>query len=91
MTTADLSVFKQNINSKIHLSPENMERLLAAFELKNIRRRQLLIQPGFVARYRIYVLKGVFRSYVIDEKGHDHTIQFAVEDWWISDYNSYIH
>jgi CRP-like cAMP-binding protein len=37
------------------------------------------------------VLKGAFRSYVVDEKGIDHTIQLAIEDWWISDYNSYVH
>lgn len=91
MATIDLSAFIRNINSKVFLSPENKELLLAAFQVREVTRRQLLIEPGVVARYRIYVLKGAFRSYVIDEKGHDHTIQFAVEDWWISDYNSYIH
>jgi len=91
MSTPDLSAFIQNVNSKIQLSPESMERLLAAFKLKTVKRRELLIRPGVVANYRIYVLQGAFRSYVIDEKGNDHTIQFAVEDWWISDYNSYIH
>ncbi|WP_431210327.1 Crp/Fnr family transcriptional regulator [Puia sp. P3] len=50
-----------------------------------------MIQPGFVAGQRMYVLKGAFRSYIIDDKGTDHTIQFAIEDWWISDYNSYIY
>jgi CRP-like cAMP-binding protein len=87
----DLSPFVENINHKILLSSENMERLTHAFQVVNVKRKQLLIQPGFVAKYRIYVLKGAFHSYVIDEKGNEHTIQFAVEDWWISDYNSYIH
>jgi len=91
MSTTDLSAFIQNVNSKIPLSPESMERLLAAFKLTTVKRRELLIRPGIVANHRIYVLQGAFRSYVIDEKGNDHTIQFAVEDWWISDYNSYIH
>jgi CRP-like cAMP-binding protein len=87
----DLSPFIKNINHKTRLSPENMERLTAAFKLVKIKRKQLLIQPGFVAKYRIYVLKGAFHSYVIDDKGNAHTIQFAVEDWWLSDYNSYIY
>lgn len=91
MNTTDLSAFIQNVNSKIPLSAQSMEMLLAAFKVQTVKRRELLIRPGIVARYRIYVLKGAFRSYVIDEKGNDHTIQFAVEDWWISDYNSYIH
>jgi len=87
----DLSPFIENINHKTRLSPENMERLTAAFQVVKIKKKQLLIQPGFVAKYRIYVLKGAFHSYVIDDKGNVHTIQFAVEDWWLSDYNSYIH
>jgi CRP-like cAMP-binding protein len=87
----DLSPFIENINHKTRLSPENMERLTAVFQVVKVKRKQLLIQPGFVAKYRIYVLKGAFHSYVIDDKGNEHTIQFAVEDWWLSDYNSYIH
>ncbi|MDB5158675.1 MAG: Crp/Fnr family transcriptional regulator [Mucilaginibacter sp.] len=87
----DLSPFVENINRKARLSPENMALLTAAFKVVKVKRKQLLIQPGFVAKYRIYVLKGAFHSYVIDDKGNEHTIQFAVEDWWLSDYNSYIH
>lgn len=87
----DLSPFIENINRKIRLSPETMEQLVAAFQVVRVKRKQLIIQPGFVAEYRIYVLKGAFHSYVIDDKGNEHTIQFAIEDWWLSDYNSYIH
>jgi CRP-like cAMP-binding protein len=87
----DLSRFIENINHKTRLSPENMERLTSAFKVVKVKKKQLIIQPGFVAKYRIYVLKGAFHSYVIDDKGNEHTIQFAVDDWWLSDYNSYIH
>ena len=87
----DLSPFIKNIENKIQLSVENIERLTTAFQVVKVKKKQLLIQPGFVAKYRIYILKGAFHSYVIDDKGNEHTIQFAVEDWWISDYDSYIH
>src|ERR1700744_2312611 len=87
----DLSPFIKNIDHKIRLSPESLELLTAVFRVVMVKRKQLLIQPGFVAKYRIYVLKGAFHSYVIDDKGNEHAIQFAVEDWWLSDYNSYIH
>lgn len=87
----DLAPFKENITKKFVLSPENMDRLIQAFKLVKVKRKQFVIQPGFVPRHRLYVLKGAFRSYVVDEKGVDHTIQLAIEDWWISDYNSYIY
>jgi len=31
------------------------------------------------------------RAYLVDKNAHEHTIAFAIEDWWISDYYSYIH
>ena len=30
------------------------------------------------------------RAYLLDDKGQSHTIAFAIEDWWISDLNSYL-
>src|ERR1700760_3456034 len=87
----NLPLFTENINQKIRLSHENMDWLIAAFQVVKVKKKQLLIQPGFIAKYRIYVLKGALHSYVIDDKGNEHTIQFAVEDWWLSDYNSYVH
>lgn len=51
----------------------------------------MIIQPDFIATHRTYVVHGAFRSYVVDQDGVEHTIQFAIEDWWISDYNSYLY
>jgi CRP-like cAMP-binding protein len=30
------------------------------------------------------------RAYLVDNKAQTHTIAFAIEDWWISDLNSYM-
>jgi CRP-like cAMP-binding protein len=30
------------------------------------------------------------RAYLIDKNANEHTIAFAIDDWWITDYNSYI-
>ena len=35
-------------------------------------------------------MKGAFRAYVVADEGQEHTITFAIDDWWITDYNSYI-
>lgn len=72
------------------MSDEEIDKLLGAFIVKRIKKKQFIIQPDFTVKYRTYVAEGSFRSYVISEDGTDHTIQFAVDDWWISDINSYI-
>jgi CRP-like cAMP-binding protein len=87
----ELDPFITHIQKKVAFSEEELSELVANFRLKRIKKKQYIVQPDFVAKYRSYVLQGALRAYVIDEKGDDHTIQFAIEDWWITDYNSYIY
>lgn len=61
------------------------------FKENRIKKGQYIIQPDFTAKHRNYVVQGAFRSFVMDEAGQEHTISFAIDDWWISDVNSYIY
>ena len=81
---------KEHILKKVQLSDEELELFLSYFKEKKVKRKQFIILPGSIAKYRSYVVKGAFRAYVIDDEGSEHTIQLGIEDWWISDYNSYI-
>lgn len=81
---------KQHISKRLSMTEDELDTFCQAFKLLNIKKRQFIVQPGFVAKHRYYVVQGCFRAYVIDEGGQEHTIQFAIDDWWISDYNSYI-
>jgi CRP-like cAMP-binding protein len=38
-----------------------------------------------VATRAAFVASGCLRSYVIDDKGKEHIVQFAPETWWLSD------
>ena len=78
------------IEQFVALSEEEKEIFSACFKEVKIKKRQFIVQPNFIAKHRHFVLKGAFRAYVVAEKGQDHTISFAIDDWWITDYNSYI-
>jgi len=80
-----------HIQNRIQLSEEELDQFVSEFKITKIKKRQFIIQPDFVAKYRNYVVKGALRAYVIGGQGQEHTISFAIEDWWISDYNSYIY
>ena len=74
----------------VRLSEKEKEILISSFKVVKVKKRQLIIQPNFITNHRSYVVKGAFRAYVVNDEGHDTTIQFAIEDWWISDYGSFI-
>ncbi len=82
---------KDHINRRVLLNESESTEILSFFKLTKVKKRQMIIQPEFIAKYRNYVMEGSFRAYVVGENGMDHTIQLAIEDWWISDYNSYIY
>lgn len=86
----DISAFKDHILKKVQLTDAQLAEFISFFTPVRIQKRQFVVQPTFVARHRNYVVKGAFRGYVVGDEGEDHTIQFAIDDWWISDYNSYI-
>ncbi|QTN39813.1 Crp/Fnr family transcriptional regulator [Cryomorphaceae bacterium] len=81
---------RQYIEKFSELTTEEVDEFVGAFEEVRVKKRQFLVQPNFTATHRHYVVDGAFRAYVVGEKGTDHTISFAIDDWWITDYNSYI-
>lgn len=80
----------ENINRYVTLTELETEQLIAIIRTTNIKRRQFIDQPGFTSQYRNYVVKGAFRSFFIDGDGKEHTVQIALEDWFVSDFYSYI-
>lgn len=85
-----LQPLSDHIKNKISLTADEEREFISYFKVARIRKRQFIIQPDFIPKYRNYVVLGAFRAYVMGDDGEEHTVQFAIEDWWISDYNGYI-
>ena len=82
---------KTHISKRIFLEDDEFEHFLSFFSPKIVKKRQYIIQPDFIPSHRNFVTKGAMRAYIIDASGNEHTIQFAIENWWITDYNAYIY
>ncbi|HEX5001712.1 MAG TPA: Crp/Fnr family transcriptional regulator [Bacteroidia bacterium] len=59
------------------------------FKERRIKRRQFILHEGDVCRHTTFVIEGCFRTYMMDEKGKEHNLQFAIENWWIGDIGSF--
>jgi len=79
------------ISRYVDLTNDEILRLVSFFKVKRVKKRQFIVQPGFVCKHKSYVVKGAFRAYLADNEGKEHTLAFAIEDWWISDYSSLIY
>lgn len=59
------------------------------FAERKVKRRQFILHEGDVSTVNTFVVEGCFRMYTVDEKGKEHNLQFAVENWWIGDIGSF--
>ncbi|UEG52157.1 Crp/Fnr family transcriptional regulator [Mucilaginibacter daejeonensis] len=78
-------LLRQQIEKIVELTDDEFEFLLSHFTARTYRKHQYVVQAGDPAPNDHFVLKGLLRSFYINEAGKTHILQFAMEDWWISD------
>lgn len=74
------------IKSNISLSSEAEEYIFSISKVKTISKGELLIRQGQRVKKTYFVTDGCLRSYGIDKNDKEHTLQFAIKGWWISDF-----
>src|ERR1700744_2921761 len=79
-----------HIRKQMELSDDEQAYLTSLLRVGIYKKRQFIDQPGYVSRYRNYVVKGALRAYIIGNDGQEHTISLAIEDWFIGDPGSYM-
>ncbi|NBA87541.1 cyclic nucleotide-binding domain-containing protein [Emticicia sp. CRIBPO] len=80
---------RQHFEKMIPLSDQEFDYLLSHFTTKKLRKHQFLVQEGDFVMNDYFVVKGLLKAYHTDQEGKDHILQFAMEDWWITDYQAY--
>lgn len=73
----------------LNLSPAETDAIGAEFQEVRYKKGDTILESGSTVLYQYYVQDGCLRTYFIDRKGKEHTLQFGVADWWISDYTAY--
>ncbi|PRD53830.1 Crp/Fnr family transcriptional regulator [Sphingobacterium gobiense] len=79
------SNFFKYYSEKAALSEEIFEQLVPYFSFREIIHNQYLLSAGELSRYVFFVESGLLLSFSLDEKGGEHILQFAPENWIISD------
>jgi CRP-like cAMP-binding protein len=84
------SLILSHVLKRIHLTVEEQDYFCSMLTIRSLLPRQYVVQQGDVCHYESYVCKGFLRSFYMDENGNDHTLHFALEDWWITDSTSFL-
>lgn len=81
-----------NIQIRKHVTvpDKDLEQVSSFFVFRKYRKKQFILQEGDICRYETFILKGCCRTYELDEKGQEHILQFAPEDWWAGNLYSFL-
>ncbi len=82
------AVFEKYLVSKADFTPLEIERIRAATVVQTLPKRHYLVRAGEVWPYQAFVASGCLRTYTVDEKGAEHILHFAIENWWAGDQES---
>ncbi len=77
------------IFKEVVLSASEQEVIGSTFEEIPVKKGDILLHAGQSVPAQYYVFSGCLRTFYLTEAGKDITLQFAVSDWWISDYTAF--
>lgn len=80
----------ENITDIINISEEDFSFCKTLFQPKKLRKKRFLLGESDICKYIAFVEKGLLRSFIIDEKGSEHILQFSLEGWWVADLSSFL-
>lgn len=82
-------LLRKNIEKHLAISDSDFERFTAPFYHRKIAKKQFLLRAGQICKFEGFVIKGCLRVYYLDEQGQERILYFAIEDWWITDIDSF--
>ncbi len=78
------------IDKYIQLTEEEVSILQSKIVYRKYLKGQYIVQQGDICKQSSYLVAGCTKTFYMDNKGQEHIIMFAIEDWWVSDIGSFI-
>jgi CRP/FNR family transcriptional regulator, anaerobic regulatory protein len=82
-------VLQEHISRFIKITELEHKAIQLYFTANTFNKKQNLHEAGKACKSNYFVEKGCLRMFFINEKGIEQTVQFALENWWLSDYTSF--
>ncbi|RAW02881.1 Crp/Fnr family transcriptional regulator [Pseudochryseolinea flava] len=84
-----LHPLKHHIERITPISDQEFEYILSHFTPKKFRKHQFLVQEGNAVPNDFFVVSGLVKASFTNDEQKEHILQFAMEDWWVCDYQAY--
>ncbi|WP_420602113.1 Crp/Fnr family transcriptional regulator [Flagellimonas sp.] len=80
------SALIDHIETSFVLSEGEAAEILSYFDFHKLKKKETLLSAGKLCDKLFFVEKGCLQLYFIDDLGNQKTTQFAMENWWLTDF-----
>ena len=77
-----------HIRKYVSLDEHEATLLTSMARHKKIKKKEFILREQEICTANYFVLKGCFRMYFIRDDGVEQITQFAIENWWVTDFQS---
>ena len=81
---------KKHMQIFTSISEEEFLDSVQYFEEFSVKKKEMIQRAGTISTYKYFIVSGCIRSFFINQNGVEQTIDFAIENWWMTDLFSYI-
>jgi CRP-like cAMP-binding protein len=85
-----IAALTEYLRAKGSFTDEDLQLISNASAYKRIRKGQYLLEEGQLSDFVGFVTKGSFRLFRMGDDQQEHVMRFAIENWWISDFTSFM-
>lgn len=94
MTSENRDVFqtlRDHINQFTSIDQRNFDKIKSYFIPLRTRKKEILFRENDFCDTLYYISEGCLHLYFTDENGLQKTVQFEIENWWITDFLAFHH
>ncbi|HEY1054414.1 MAG TPA: Crp/Fnr family transcriptional regulator [Emticicia sp.] len=77
-----------HIKNYIDLDEQEEKTIAACVQSLKVKKKEYILKEGQVCKASYFVEKGCLRMFFVSDKGDELTVNFALENWWLSDYST---
>jgi len=81
---------QQHIVKLIPSFKYEIDKVLDYFEKQTFPTNHIVINEGDIVNHFYFVISGCMHIYFTDHERHKNTIHFAIEEWWLTEYNAFL-
>ncbi|MDO5970462.1 Crp/Fnr family transcriptional regulator [Flavivirga aquimarina] len=57
---------------------------------QTFRKKEFILKEGEICKIKFFIIKGLTRTFKINDKGNENIIHFGIENWWVTNMESFI-